>query len=528
MQKIILYVFLIGISTNLLAVVPNWSVNPASYQYQMTVSSRVSIRCNDLNNRTVLVGAFVNGVCRGLDSNHVFSAGYYSTYITIFSNVQIGEKVTFKLYNPTTDLIYDAIDTLSFENNKTLSSSIYPYLFMSNYRPEKISLSQDIIYKVFTKDTKIADLTTMDKNNTIFQYSLLPGVMYNTDYFYIANNALMLNKNLRSDTITKLKVRVQTDDLFGCTYDSIFSFTIVNNDPPPTGLVKTDSLIIEHKAMGFLAKKLIAIDLSPTDMHTYQLVDGAGSDGNSKFKIVGNELLVNSDLEYSDASSYSVRIKITDIALNKVEVNCTILIKEIIYTLKNTENTIEEHSALNTVAKNIEILDEFNSGPYTYELVTGNGSNDNYRYAFKGNQIIVNSDIEFDSAMAHNLRLRVTNSINNKIEFNCNIIIKETLNSSQPLKANNFVTPNGDGINDVFEIYNPELYNKFHLSIYDDNGYLVNEFNPNFSPEYQYKNTWNGVSDKGNKLPTGMYYYYFINSNHEHEFKGSIYLVQSN
>lgn len=504
---------------------PTWSVVPQTYQYQMNLSSRVSIGCNDLNNRTVLVGAFINGQCRGLDSNHVSIDGYFYTYMTIFSNQQVGEVVSFKLYDPVQDLVYDVIDSTVFENNKSVNTPTYPYALMSNYRPTQINLSSTFVFKRFTQHTLIGKLSTVDKNNTSFRYTLMTG-SYNNDYFYISNDSLYLNKDLLSDPIVDLSIRIQTDDLFGCTYDSVFKFTVVNNDPPPTGLVATDSLIFEHSPNGTLARKLIAIDASPNESHIYELIAGEGSEGNANFLITGDQLLVNADMEYTTAAIYPVRIKITDRARNTLEVKTWIRLKQYTYTLKSTPNTIDEHVSVGTLAKTFEIEDVDNSGPYTFALIAGTGSQDNYRYLIQGNTLLVNTDIEYDSSATHSVRLVVVNRFGNKIEMNANVIINETINSNQPLKANNLVTPNTDNVNEVFEIFNNAMYAGFQLTIMDDNGYVTNVYNHDFSPTVFYDNSWKGISDKGNILPTGMYYYVFKTQDNVHEYTGSIYLIQ--
>lgn len=68
----------------------------------------------------------------------------------------------------------------------------------------------------------------------------------------------------------------------------------------------------------------------------------------------------------------------------------------------------------------------------------------------------------------------------------------------------NGFTPNGDGINDYFEIFGlmqrPILNNE--LKVFDAVGRLVYS-------EKDYKNSWNGNDMKGNSLPTGAYYYQF-------------------
>jgi gliding motility-associated-like protein len=73
----------------------------------------------------------------------------------------------------------------------------------------------------------------------------------------------------------------------------------------------------------------------------------------------------------------------------------------------------------------------------------------------------------------------------------------------------NVITPNGDGINDRFYIKPPENgepYEKLSISVYNRNGVLVFE-----DPEFEERNTasegWAGVSESGNKLADGVYYY---------------------
>lgn len=503
--------------------VPSWSVVPNAFQYDMTLASRVMIGCNDTNSRGVVVGAFVNGQCRGVDSNVVLIDGAYSTFITIRSNVQIGEKVVFQMYDPITDSIYNALDTVDFEHNKALSKFTYPYLLMSNYKPEKIGSTATSIVNILPVNTIIADLTTVDKNNTTFLYSIVPTPGLNSDYFSISGNSLVIQKLLISDTSKKLRVKIQTNDLLGCTLDSVFTFDVVNSDPPPTGLVASDSVIFEHAPFGTLARKLIAKDASVVDSHVYELVDGLGAEANPYFKIEGDRLLVNAVLEYSSAAVLPVRIRITDRARNALEVMTKIVLREYVYTIKPSANVIDEHVPLNTVAKQLDIEDPDNSGPYTMSLVAGEGSQDNYRYAIaNNNQLIVNTDIEYDSAILHHVRVAVVNSFGNKIEYKLNVDILETINSTQPLKVNNLMTPNGDGSNDFFEIQNVYLYKDFTLTIMDDNGSIVMQY----FPSKPYNNDWNGLSSTGVKLPNGMYYYYFNNASNEHVFKGTIYLMQ--
>jgi len=69
-----------------------------------------------------------------------------------------------------------------------------------------------------------------------------------------------------------------------------------------------------------------------------------------------------------------------------------------------------------------------------------------------------------------------------------------------PVIIPNGFTPNEDGLNDSFVIKNLELFMDNSLEIYNRYGNLV----------YQkdvYQNDWKGISNNGNRLPSGTYYY---------------------
>lgn len=62
------------------------------------------------------------------------------------------------------------------------------------------------------------------------------------------------------------------------------------------------------------------------------------------------------------------------------------------------------------------------------------------------------------------------------------------------------ITPNGDGMNDYFEIEKIESFPASSLTIYNRWGNVVFK-------EAPYKNKWNGVSNSGSALPDETYYY---------------------
>ncbi len=81
------------------------------------------------------------------------------------------------------------------------------------------------------------------------------------------------------------------------------------------------------------------------------------------------------------------------------------------------------------------------------------------------------------------------------------------------LKYNNYISPNGDGVNDYLVIRDVALYEDFVLTIYTVEGFLI------FRSE-DYGNDWSGTHD-GNPLPLGDYYFTFENPSIDKIFYGS-------
>jgi gliding motility-associated-like protein len=65
----------------------------------------------------------------------------------------------------------------------------------------------------------------------------------------------------------------------------------------------------------------------------------------------------------------------------------------------------------------------------------------------------------------------------------------------------NAITPNNDGVHDVWEIPNIEMYPNAKIEVFDRWGRLV------FRKDGEYHNDWDGTDMKGNKLPMDSYYY---------------------
>jgi len=73
-------------------------------------------------------------------------------------------------------------------------------------------------------------------------------------------------------------------------------------------------------------------------------------------------------------------------------------------------------------------------------------------------------------------------------------------NALDSMKPTNFFSPNGDTINDFWQVENAPSFSQCGVTIYDEKGIKVFQAKP-------YLNDWNGISSGGKALPAGVYYY---------------------
>ncbi len=118
----------LAVCTALGATPPNWSVIPAQFQYSMSLNAQVQIQGVGIQSGANLLGAFVNGQCRGVGTpTMVGGQAFY--FFTLYSNFSSGETLSFQFYHAVDDLVYDAAQTIPFVRSQVIGSVIEPFIF---------------------------------------------------------------------------------------------------------------------------------------------------------------------------------------------------------------------------------------------------------------------------------------------------------------------------------------------------------------------------------------------------------------
>ena len=109
-----------------------WSVNPADYQYNGSVTSKVFLNDNEVGAEDDMLAAFVGDEIRGVINGLAvppFLGGGYSFNIMIFSNEAGGEMVEFKFYQASSNTVVCLNETIEFTSDMIIGSAISPFVF---------------------------------------------------------------------------------------------------------------------------------------------------------------------------------------------------------------------------------------------------------------------------------------------------------------------------------------------------------------------------------------------------------------
>jgi len=113
---------------------PDWTVNADDYQYTMSVIGQLKIDGVLSTNPDDMVGAFVDGECRGVAKcEYVREYDMFEVFLNIYSNAQSGEKVTFKIWNASEGYVHvNVTPVLTYVYNDVIGTPAKPQIIESN------------------------------------------------------------------------------------------------------------------------------------------------------------------------------------------------------------------------------------------------------------------------------------------------------------------------------------------------------------------------------------------------------------
>ncbi len=198
--------------------------------------------------------------------------------------------------------------------------------------PTDITLTPSTVAENLPVGTVVGALTTTDPEvGDTFTYTLVAGTGdVDNGSFTISGSNLLTNAMFNFETKSSYSIRVRTTDHGGLFFEKVLTITITNVNEAPTDIALTPSSVNEGLAVGTVVGAFTTTDPDLGDTFTYTLVAGTGDVDNGSFTISGANLLTNAVFNFATKSSYSIRVKTTDLGGLTFEKVFTITILDVV------------------------------------------------------------------------------------------------------------------------------------------------------------------------------------------------------
>ncbi|MFT5914247.1 MAG: hypothetical protein ACI81T_000734, partial [Bacteroidia bacterium] len=121
----------------------NWTINPADFQFSMNVVSQLKINGRISNDKYDEVAVFVGDQNRGIARlEYLPDYDNYQAFLTIYSNVESGDSLQFKIWDDSEGLVYaDVTPKITFSTDTSYGRPSAPLLLeTSNFVEQRITM----------------------------------------------------------------------------------------------------------------------------------------------------------------------------------------------------------------------------------------------------------------------------------------------------------------------------------------------------------------------------------------------------
>lgn len=408
---------------------PNWTVNPYAYQYSMTAVAVASVDCNELFNNANMIGAFVNGECRGVAKTDNLIGGRNMAYIIIYGNNLSGDTVLLKYYDASTGLEYNSIIEFPFSNNSSNGTSDNPIVVMNNHIPNDIILTESELFSNAANDSIALFLSSIDTDDTDNHvYELVSGEgSDNNDLFRVSFDTLIHAQALPSG-LDSVKIRLRTTDNNTCYFEKQFKLPVTKVKPSAINL--SDSVFNENEMFPQIGTFSVVDNEIPGE-YTYTLVTGLGDFDNDFFKIDNAKLLYNGSANFEDGELYSIRCQVSGADNFILEQAFNIYVNDVNdvptdILLSNT--AVFENMASDQFVAKISTIDEDVADIFTYTFANI-GTNQNSSFKISNDSLFASKVFDFELVNTYVVYLTTYDGLGTSVSKSFMINIKDTLDA---------------------------------------------------------------------------------------------------
>ncbi|MFO0869118.1 MAG: cadherin domain-containing protein [Pirellulales bacterium] len=226
------------------------------------------------------------------------------------------------------------------------------------------------------------------------------------------------------EAATSHAIVVQAVSADGSVSTQSFTIQVLNVNERPVGLTLTGDSVAENAPLDTLVGTLSATDPDGGEPVTFTLVDAGGG----SFRIDGHQLLTDASFNYEHQSSYSIRVRATDVDNGYSEQTFTLYVTDVneAPTAIGLDNaSLAENSAPGTTVGTLSTSDPDAGESFTYTLVSGAGDSDNGRFSIEGDALQTTAALDYETQSSYSLRVRSTDQGGLSIERTLTITVSD-------------------------------------------------------------------------------------------------------
>lgn len=392
-----------------------------------------------------------------------------------------------------------------------------------NDAPTGMQISSNVIAEKMPVGTVVGHFSTMDIDpEDTHTYTLVNGTGdTDNNLFSISENALKSNALFNFKEKSKYSVRVKTDDGHGGTYEKQFdivvilrSYEVAENSPKGTFV---GTILASEPFTGNVSYNLISGNIA--NIFEVNTTTGAIT--------VDNE----TDLNFEDISIFQLYIRITGSGENgnlSEDANVHIDVTDVNDAPLSENQTFEvvEQEEAGTFVGQVVATDVDNGQTLYYQIIDPNIApgtpQEEIPFAIDEltGEITINNPklVDYETMPKYTINVKITDNGDVPLSVTIEVVISIKDAAEETLNANNFFSPNNDGINDTWMLQTPELYQDFEVIIFNGMQEIIYE-------SKNYQNNWDGTYE-GQELPNGVYYYILKSPDGKRVYKGTISLIR--
>lgn len=283
---------------------------------------------------------------------------------------------------------------------------------------DKMTLTDKYFY--YSPQNKIGQSLVVQLDTGVnYTLNIDCGGTNNLYQWYFMGNRIGQESNLSSYKISNI-----TFDDMGAYYCVISNSTvpglILKSQPitlefqpegelAPTDIYLSNKEIDENLPVGSEIGALTSEDEDLFDAHTYSLVTGEGDQNNSSFFVSGDHLYSFEIFDYEKKQNYSIRIQTMDKKGFTFSKSFEISIDDIIELPPSdvllSNNSLDENIDIGSLIGDLSTISTNLSQLFTYNLVSGEGDDDNTSFFISNDQLFSKKIFDFELKNSYQIRI---------------------------------------------------------------------------------------------------------------------------